>query len=329
MITVVSLNPAIDRILPVNELLPGLLHRDIHTLITPGGKGINAARVLKQLGADVCVSGLSGGENGRWIYNQLQKQEIKVFTVNYNEETRVNTNIIGKGDPPEETELLECGTEIGKDIIRKFKDCFLKSIENASLIVISGSLPAGVSADIYKELIHIAKDRGLCVILDTSGPALQEAIKEAPLIIKPNNRELSQLTGRNLQNIEDRIKACKDILSSGIGAVFLSMGGEGALAVSNSGVYKAMFPAKYDRKHFKVRNTIGSGDAMVAGISYVISEASINCKNATYKMDKNIMLEVLKTGMACGISNTAFLEIGCISKEAVAEIRESVVINEL
>ena len=143
---------------------------------------------------------------------------------------------------------------------------FRQLVKDASVVAMSGSVPKGLDGSAYQRLVKIVKDAGKPVILDTSGKLLEEGIKAAPTLIKPNIDEIRMLTGKHCDDINDIIEAAKAIHAGGVEIVAVSLGADGSLAVGKEGIFRAVVP-KIDAV-----NTVGCGDSMIAGFALGLSE---------------------------------------------------------
>jgi 6-phosphofructokinase 2 len=130
------------------------------------------------------------------------------------------------------------------------------------VVAIGGSIPLGVSPEIYRKIISLVKRCEAKVVLDVDGEALRQGIKAMPNIIKPNVHELSGLIGRELKDLDEIIRASRDINRQGVEIVLVSMGAKGILLVSDGQQYLAVPP------NVKVESTIGAGDSAVAGFIF-------------------------------------------------------------
>ncbi|MBE3578734.1 MAG: 1-phosphofructokinase, partial [Caldanaerobacter subterraneus] len=164
MITTVTANPAIDRTVIVENLRPGSVNRVIRSRVDAGGKGINVAKNLKNLGDEVIALGFLG-PNAQYIIDCLEEEGIKSDFVRIKNDTRTNIKIsdILKG---EVTDLNEYGPEVSKEEIELLKASIFKYAEKSKVLVLSGSLPLGVPKTFYKEVIKELKNRDLKIILD-------------------------------------------------------------------------------------------------------------------------------------------------------------------
>ncbi len=160
-------------------------------------------------------------------------------------------------------------------------------IEQASMLTFSGSLPAGLPDDYYKDMIDLCHKKHKLVVLDCSGRALQNALKGQikPLLIKPNREELAALLGRNVKNtITDLKEALMSPLFDGIEWVVVSLGADGVFAKHYDTFYQVKIPP------IEVVNPVGSGDAMLAGLAQALD----------YKQSDE---KVLKHGNVLGVLN--------------------------
>ena len=309
MVTVVSLSPAVDKIYFVDDFMPGGLFRVGRAIKSAGGKGVNVARVASVIGADVGTIGFVAGDTGRWIDLELKKLGIKTDFIKISGESRTNINIIDRVKNTE-TEVLETGPVTSASDLDEFICLLEKTLPTTHVLICSGGLPEGATEDFYRIIIEIANRHGVKTILDSSGFRLSEGIKARPYLIKPNTRELCQLSGRKLENIEQIIEACRHVNHQGVEFVVASMGSQGAVMVSEKITARVVIP------RIAIVNTIGSGDSMVGGMAAGISKG----------MEP---LDFLKLGTACAIVNTLFEEVGYIEKDMVYEYIEKIEIEVL
>jgi 1-phosphofructokinase family hexose kinase len=272
-VTTVTPNPAIDKTYWINEFRANKQNRVSRGRIDPGGKGLNIARILKGFGLEGTALGFFGGMIGRELINLLTEEGVNIAPVFTNANTRTNTKII---DPAsgKETEINEPGPFIGereKDQLRQYvQDYAAKS----AYLVFSGSLPPGCEPDFYAGLINTAKKFNCKTILDTSEVALQEGIKAAPYLIKPNHHELSELIGSKIENPAAAAAAATKVRNAyGVEEVVVSLGDLGAVMAIESGAFHAVPPK------VKSENTIGAGDSLVAGLIYgmVLGYSPVEC----------------------------------------------------
>jgi tagatose 6-phosphate kinase len=323
-IIVISLSPAVDRNYKVTQLHPGQMHRAGNPVISPGGKGINVARVLSLLGAKVKLLGFFAGANGKFIIDDLEKNGICVEAIMLDGETRNSINIIDSKSK-KETEILETGPSVEGSGIENLYARFLELLENKkskALVVFSGGIPQGADNDIYAKLILMAKKHGALCFLDTSQQAFIDGIGAVPFFIKPNLRELSQLLPDEdfssiIKNLRegtwtrgDLLQIREDVRQFGIPRIAITLSDKGALLCFED---RLLFAGPID---INPVNTIGSGDSFTAGFAYAV---------ATGMPDE----DCLRMAVACSASNALFEEIGVINPQMVQNFIKEVRIEEI
>ncbi len=266
MISTVTLNPALDKTIYVDVLIPYDTNRITKVETDVGGKGINASRIFKELGDDTVAMGFVGGPTGRFIEHTLTVQGIDTNFVHVESDTRTNIAIQdASGAPP--TMLNEAGAEATPDALDELFAKLRRIARASSMVLFGGSLPPGVPADIYAKLIDIVHEVGVKAILDADGEPMVHGMKAVPFMVKPNREEAQRLTGINIKSTDDCIQALDILGQSGIQLVVISMGSKGAVARwANGDVWLAIPP------QVKPVSTIGSGDSMVAGIAHILSQ---------------------------------------------------------
>lgn len=264
MITTVTLNASIDKAYYMEKIIEnGTVMRVAAVRNTAGGKGLNVARNVKLCGEKVHATGLVGGYNGKYLESLLKKDEITYEFEHIKGETRSCINIL---DPKyRSTEYLEPGCEVSEEEEESFLAHFPEIIKDSDVITLSGSVPKGISKEIYRKLVELAKESGKQVILDTSGELLEHGMEGRPSMVKPNQDELELLFHTKIESREQVISYAKEIHAKGIPYVVISLGGEGALLVCDKGVFQGIPPK------VEVENTVGCGDSMVAAFAVAFS----------------------------------------------------------
>ncbi|WP_432663914.1 1-phosphofructokinase [Wukongibacter baidiensis] len=300
MITTVTLNPAIDRSYIINNFKADNKYRVDDVTVTVGGKGINVAKTAAILGQRINATGFLGGLSGEYIKRELIKLGISTSFVNIAGESRNFTAII---DPINNTETTvnENGPFVTKVELTRFIKEYIKILKYSKIIIASGSVPKGVPKTIYRDMVKIAKDNNVIPIIDASGKYLEEAIKAKPYMIKPNIDELRDLVGYDLKNEFEIVHESRYICKQGVDIVVISLGSEGAIFATKDRVFKAKAPT------INSVNTVGSGDALVAGFAIAITE--------NYSLE-----EAIKYGVACGTANALEKEIGYVDKDNVSRL---------
>jgi 1-phosphofructokinase len=261
MIATVTLNPAIDKSVTVPRFAVGQTNRGEVRRTDAGGKGINVAKALKQLGAEVCALGFVAGSNGHFILEALAAYGIPADFTNVPGETRVNLKI---HDPVygTETELNEPGFQVLPEHLEALKQKIKEHGPRSEVIVFSGSLPPGAPPETFAELISIARLLAAKCILDTAGAALQCGLAAMPLLVKPNRAEAEELLQVRLKTLGELAEAARKLLAMGAEKVVISMGADGAVAATKQDLLWAHPPA------ITPRSSVGAGDAMVAALAY-------------------------------------------------------------
>lgn len=253
MILTVTPNSALDVTYTVDALCPDAVHRVRDVRQRAGGKGINVARVLHSLGEDVCAVSTAGGLAGGAFAEDLVESGIRAELVGIAGETRRTTTVLSTVDNSV-TLLNEPGPELTAGEWAALVARVRELVGSAGVLVCSGSLPPGAPPDGYAELLALAQ--GIPTILDTSGDALRAGLAGRPTLVKPNAEELREVSG-----LADPVSAAAELRRLGAGAVLVSLGGDGLLALTDSGTWQAKPSAVL------TGNTTGAGDAAVAGIA--------------------------------------------------------------
>ena len=283
MIYTVTVNPSIDYIVQLNELTLGEVNRMDYDNKLPGGKGINVSRILKELGLDNTAWGFLGGFTGEFVKEGVEKTGLKTNFTPIKADTRINVKIKAQA----ETEINGRGPELTKEEIAAFTAQFDKLTAD-DVVIFAGSLVPSLSDDFYFDLIKVIRQKGAQFVIDTTGESLLKTLPENPLVVKPNNHELAELFGVELNSIDDIVKYGKKLLEMGAQHVLISMAGDGGLMITKDKVYRSYAPKG------TVINSVGAGDSMIGGFT------------GTYAKTKD-PLEAFRYGLACG-SATAFSE---------------------
>lgn len=252
----VTVNPSLDRTVEVSELVRGGLHRVSAAHVHPGGKGINVARALVRNGLKARAIVPAGGAEGDHFITLLGDYSIEVVRVPVVGPVRSNISVIEPDATV--TKVNEAGARLSEEETKALSDAVLGNVADASWVVMAGSLPPGMSDDFYADLIHLLEPSGAKIVVDTSGPALLEAVKAKPALVKPNLEELEEAVGRPLRTLREVVEAAQELRALGVGAVLASLGSYGAVLVEADGVWHAEAPVT-------ARSTVGAGDAMLAG----------------------------------------------------------------
>ncbi|MGN0404750.1 MAG: 1-phosphofructokinase [Bariatricus sp.] len=261
MIITVTMNPAIDKTVEIDALLPGGLNRIQKVEYDAGGKGINVSKTIKELGGQSIATGFLGGNAGKTIANVLNDLQIQNDFIWVEGETRTNTKVFEKNGAV--TEL----NEPGPVITEKQMDELLLKLERyadaKTLFILAGSIPKGVDKGVYAEITRRVHAKGAKVLMDADGELFRQALPAVPDIIKPNRVELEEYAGIDYRTSdEELLELAKKLMSQGIDTVAVSMGKSGAMMVREG--YEVKCPALSVKAH----STVGAGDAMVAALAF-------------------------------------------------------------
>jgi 1-phosphofructokinase family hexose kinase len=309
MIYTVTLNPAVDRELVVPTIEFDTVLRAQDWRVDCGGKGFNVSRMLNALNYESVALGWAGGQSGAYLRQTLEALDITTSFVPIQGDTRTNVTIVTAAheryikvnepgptiSSPEQAVLMEQVRELSK---------------SGDWWVLGGSLPPGVPTTIYADMIEIIQAAGAQVILDTSGAALKAGCAARPTVIKPNDVELEQLTGRTISTQADIITAARELLQDGPTCVIVSLGKDGAVAIDREQTYFAASPT------IQAQNPIGAGDSLVGG---VVSQLHHN----------QPLADALRWGVACGASTAAQPGTAVGSLDQVTDLLQQVQIQTI
>lgn len=304
-IITVTANPCIDKTIWVEQLIPDKKLKAKHPEDEPGGGGINVSRAIKYLGFESTAIYFSGSYNGKYLDELMAQEKINSSSISIQANTRMNLMLIDESNNKE----YRVGMD-GPNVTEQEQQKLLKNIatHNAEIAVLSGSLPSSIDAGFYASITAQLKYSNTKIIVDTSGKALEEVIKQKIFLLKPNINELSILCGINEDSSIDEIKEATQNLLSKINctSIVVSLGGNGALLVNKAEAHH-IIPPKVE-----VKSTVGAGDCMVAGLTLAISQ------NKSWK-------EILQYGIACGTAATLVSGKSLCTKKDVDRILQSIV----
>ena len=256
MIYTVTFNPSLDYILDLSELNMNHVNRTSAERILPGGKGINVSIVLHNLGVDNKAICFTSGFTGDALKTLLQQRDMNADFINISQGlTRINVKLRSGG----ETEINGQGPEIKSEDIAELYEK-LGYLDEEDYLVLAGSLPDTMSKSTYMDIMQMLQYNNSKIIVDATGELLLNVLPYKPFLIKPNNHELGNLFGVEVNTREDAVKYAKKLIEKGARNVLVSMSASGAVMVTEDGdVYEA------DAPQGEVKNSVGAGDAMLAG----------------------------------------------------------------
>lgn len=283
MIHTLTLNPALDKTVVIPNFQIDSVNRVSSLRLDPGGKGINVSKVIRKMGGNSLATALLSGRTGRQIRDMLVDLGIEVDCVEGPGQTRTNLKIIDP-DRKTNTDINEPGCAVSEETTERIFTRFIGQLHQDDIVVLAGSVPAGVSSDIYARYIKSCRDVGAKVFLDADGDLFTRGVQALPYLIKPNRDELSRFVKHPLDSLEEVRSAAFLLLDMGIPKVVVSMGGQGALYVTKQTCLFA--PAL----SVPVGSTVGAGDSVVAALA-LAEEKNLSAEQA------------LKLAVATGAAN--------------------------
>jgi 1-phosphofructokinase family hexose kinase len=285
MIRVVGPNPAMDRTSVLPSIQLDAVNRATRVLALPGGKGLDVARGVRRLGGDVAIYGFVGGLVGQYLRRACRNEGIVDRQLEIDGDSRICT-IIVEERTGRTTVLNEPGPTVAPAEGRLLIDTLVGDGAAGDLVVLSGSLPLGLSQRFYAEIVRRVTPSGARVLVDASGPLLRQAVARNPWMVKSNLREFATLTGREFDPA-DRGALLDDmrrLVEQGVGLVVVTLGAAGLLAMAPEGGVRVTVPA------VRAVNPTGSGDAFMAGFAVATQEGQDTER-------------ALRVGAACAVAN--------------------------
>lgn len=294
----VTANPAVDRVGVVPVLQPGTIHRPQALRVSAGGKGVNVARVVVQLGEEAVASVLLAGYSGRWMAQAMRQDGIVCLASWTNGETRSCLSILDETTGGL-TEFYESGIDVSRSAWERFETQTVEAIRAAGAVTLSGSLPNGAPEAAYAEFVAAAHEVPVPCLVDTTGPPLDRALVNRPHLVKLNGAEASSWAGWSVSSPDTAFSAAEKLVEAGARAALVSLGRAGAVLVTGRGEgYLGHAP------EVATRASVGSGDAMLAGLALNAARGGS-------------WAEGLRWGLASGAANAEHLGAGQVDRERV------------
>lgn len=294
MIYTVTFNPAIDYVVRLDTpLQTGTVNRAAGEDCVLGGKGINVSGILAQLDCPSVALGFVAGETGAWLERGLAAQGLQTDFIHLaSGMTRINVKI----KAGQETELNGAGPAIPPQAMEALQQK-LDALRPGDILVLAGSIPSSLPSDTYERVLERLQGHGVRAVVDASGRLLANVLPYEPFLIKPNHHELAEIVGCALHGDEEITAAARELQEQGARNVLVSMAGDGALLLDETGAVHRIGTPKGT-----VINSVGAGDSMLAGFlaGYL--------QSGSYQ-------DALRLGTACG-SATAF-SLGLASRKEI------------
>ena len=264
-IVTLTINPAIDVSTSVDRMTPVHKLRCTTAQYDPGGGGINVARVAHKLGGVVTAIYPVSGATGHLLRRIVEKEGISGATFEVLDETRLSFTVL-ESETGDEYRFVLPGPPMSEREWQQGIEKLKCLPDPPAMLVISGSLPPGVPDDFYARVARMAKAQGAKLVLDTSGPALSAALEEGIYLIKPNLRELRELTGQALMDEKSWLAACRALVDARRAEIVaLTLGDQGALLVSRSGAVRA------SALPIEPVSTVGAGDSFLGALVWALA----------------------------------------------------------
>jgi 1-phosphofructokinase len=306
-VVTVTINPVVDQTLTIPNFAAGTVNRVQTSQLDPGGKGINVAHCLADFGQRSTVTGFLGTGNDEIFRRLFERKGIEDRFVRIPGETRIGVKI-SDAVLKQTTDINFPGLTPSPAAIEQFFAILRELASTHEWFVLSGSIPAGVSAGIYGEMVKALA--GKKTVLDTSGEGFRQAVAAGPWLIKPNVDELGEFFGEKLATRDAMIQVARELMKRhDITTVVVSMGKEGAIFIEGQETVWAVPPS------VEVKSTVGAGDAMVAGI-------------VAGKIRGLSLAECARLATAFSMTAISHIGSGLHSIEAVRAARERVTIRE-
>jgi 1-phosphofructokinase family hexose kinase len=308
-ILTLTVNPALDHVFTVDRLVFEDRGYIESTSEMPGGRGINAARVLVSFGVDAVAVTTSGHETGRKMEELLQQDLFEKEIVKIRNTIRNNLTISDRQGLS--IKLNERGPSISALEQKRIIKAVEKRLPETSWLMLCGSLPPDMDHHFYAKLLKLAAKHGVESLLDTDGDPLLHAMEGEPTIVKPNQSEAERLLNTALITRSQVIDAVQKIKRMGAKSVVLSLGSRGLIAATSSEGILEVLPPPIDAVC-----PIGAGDAMAAAIVWSLSR-------------DDSFSEALRWGVAAGTASAKLPGITMANLDQAKEIYSQVQITRV
>src|SRR5215211_3847518 len=259
-------NLTIDRTLAIDELRPGEVLRFDEVAVTPGGKGVNVARVARALNAPAVVVGFTPGRTGQAAAGLLADEGLDVEAVPVGGELRSAAVVLERSGRV--TVMNEPGPSLGAGDWERYERAVGARLEEHAVLACSGSLPPGTHEDGYARLVALAREHRALALVDVNGQPLAAALLARPDVVTPNLAEAEGLLlGRAAETVEAgdpaevRRRASAAAAALGARAAIVTAGAAGAAVAVEAGEQRW-----HAAPRVEVHNPIGAGDALVGGL---------------------------------------------------------------
>lgn len=256
----VTLNPAIDLSARAKKFDKNQVNIVKEQHCYAAGKGINVAKVMSDLGASVTLTGFLGHTNRELFDEMFDASGLDAQFVIVDGTNR--TNIKVHADNGETTDINFNGFSVQPNDIERLHRNLLELARDHDGFIFAGSLPENIDENVVASWMQELKQLGKKVVLDSSKAMLKAGVSTQPWLIKPNEKEASELLGRDVKSIEEGVKAAQELVERGIDNVLISMGKKGLIWATETDVLLSTSPT------VKPVSTVGAGDSVVAAFCW-------------------------------------------------------------
>lgn len=310
MIFVVCANPALDRMLVLEEVALDEVNRAKDVSVTVGGKGVNVARAIRTLGGEARLLLFLGGKIGESIRENLERECFSFSAWPLQDETRITT-ILHETRIGRHTVINELGPLVPLVTSGKLLRYLEETLQEGDYLVLSGSLPRGMRLDFYALSVEVARKKGARAVVDASGESLRRALQNPPFMVKPNVREAEEVIDFPISSLEDKLRAVGFFEARGVECVVLSDGPRGVVAGWRG---KRWYVGL--RKPFHGEYFIGSGDTLVGAMVFCLTQGAP-------------FLQALRFGVSCGLANTFSPGAGVFDPKIIPECEKVVFVEPI
>ena len=298
MILTVCMSPCTDVTIELDSFNIGKTNVVKSKTLSFGGKALNVAVGVTRLGGEAFATGLMYNENGYMFENALDKEGVKFRFVWNKGRARENYKFIDSRSML--TEVNDVGEAVTKEKTQEVLATVRELSARSSITVLSGGLPRGIAASYYGELSRVVDSKSLKIV-DAVGERLFAALDAGADLVKPNLDELENALGRHIQDKEDMLSGCYELLDRGAKRVLLSLGKQGAVITDGTKNYYCK------SLNVAVNSTVGAGDGMVAAAATMLEQDAP-------------LSEILRAGVAAGTATVMTTGQVSFTKEKYEEV---------
>ena len=262
-IVTLTINPTIDAFCRTDRVIPVRKVRTHGEHYVPGGGGLNASRMIRELGGATVAFYMAGGLTGQALEGMVERTGLAAVRIPMTGLTRVS-HVVLEESTGQEYRFTPEGPDVEE---AEWRHCLeVLAVVEAPYVVASGSLAPGIPADFYAQVARLVKERGGRMVVDSSGPPLREALAEGVHLIKPSRGELEKLLGRTAASVAEAEALALEVVASGRAEIVaLTLGAEGAVLATRDGTIRLTSPK------VETRSAVGAGDAFLGAMMYAMA----------------------------------------------------------